>query len=157
MARGRKSKEKRKAHLQYLSNDPSICSLSLLSSGHDCTQHQHSDIDNDLDGQQQQQQPFLAIVFQKKPLDKKADQAIKVVMRHLEIIYNPTTIQGVISFFKAPNANSESFDALIEVAGDTLEGFKRQTRAGLEYALENHTTLDLDVDMDAPIIIIPEK
>lgn len=78
-------------------------------------------------------------------------------MRHLEIIYNPTTIQGVISFFKSPSANSESFDALIEVAGDTLEGFKRQTRAGLEYALENHTTLDLDVDMDAPIIIIPEK
>ncbi|KAI8340848.1 hypothetical protein BC941DRAFT_227149 [Chlamydoabsidia padenii] len=129
--------------------------LSLLHSDHDCTNRQH--VANDGDQQMDGQQPFLAIVYQKKPLDKKADQAIKLVMRHLEIIYNPTTIQGVISFFKAPSANSESFDALIEVAGDTLEGFKRQTRAGLEYALENHTTLDLDVDMDAPIIIIPEN
>lgn len=46
---------------------------------------------------------------------------------------------------------------LQEVAGDTFEGFKQQTRAGLEYALEQHTTLDMKIDMDAPIIIIPER
>ncbi|CAO3579446.1 unnamed protein product [Absidia cylindrospora] len=103
------------------------------------------------------QQPFLAIDYQLKPLDKKADQAIKVVMRHLEIIYNPTVIQEILSFFKGPSTDSESFDALVQVAGHTLEGFKQQTRAGLQHALENHTTLDLDVDMKAPVIIIPEN
>ncbi|SAL98237.1 hypothetical protein [Absidia glauca] len=102
-------------------------------------------------------QPLLAVEYQQNPLDKKADKSIKLVMRHLEIIYNPSTIHGILSFFQSPSKNSESFDALIEVAGDTLEGFKRQTRAGLEYALENHSTLDLDVDIDAPIIIIPES
>ncbi|KAI8333584.1 hypothetical protein BC941DRAFT_504565 [Chlamydoabsidia padenii] len=102
-------------------------------------------------------QPFLAIDYQQKPLDKKADKSIKVVMRHLEIIFNPLTVKEILSFFKSANTDSESIDALIEVAGDTLEEFKRQTRAGLEYALENHSTLDLDVDMNAPIIIIPES
>jgi vacuolar protein sorting-associated protein 13A/C len=102
-------------------------------------------------------QPLLAVEYQQNPLDKKADKSIKLVMRHLEIIYNPSTIHGILSFFQSPSKNNESFDALIEVAGDTLEGFKRQTRAGLEYALENHSTLDLDVDIDAPIIIIPER
>lgn len=51
----------------------------------------------------------------------------------------------------------ESVNALMAVAGDTFEGFKLQTRAGLEFALETHTTFDLNVDMDAPIIIIPER
>lgn len=102
-------------------------------------------------------QPLLAIEYQQNPLHKKADKSIKLVMRHLEIIYNPSTIHGILSFFQSRNNDSESFDALIEVAGDTLEGFKRQTRAGLEYALENHSTLELDVDMDAPIVIIPER
>ena len=44
-----------------------------------------------------------------------------------------------------------------EAAGDTLEGIKAQTRAGLEYALEEHKTIDVKIDMNAPIFIIPES
>ncbi|CEP17102.1 hypothetical protein [Parasitella parasitica] len=102
-------------------------------------------------------EPFFAIVFEKKPFSKQADNAFSLKMRHLEIIYNPTVIAGIMKFFKPPSSKMESVNALIAVAGDTFEGFKTQTRAGLEYALETHTTLDLNVDMDAPIIIIPES
>ncbi|CAO0798122.1 unnamed protein product [Mucor circinelloides] len=101
--------------------------------------------------------PFFSIVFEKKPLSNKADNAFSLKMRHLEIIYSPVVIAGIIKFFKPPSSKMESVNALIAVAGDTLEGFKTQTRAGLEFALETHTTLDLNVDMDAPIIIIPES
>ncbi|EEB88478.1 hypothetical protein MPER_13665, partial [Moniliophthora perniciosa FA553] len=31
-----------------------------------------------------------------------------------------------------------------------------ETRAGLEFALQNHKTIDIQMDMNAPIIIIPE-
>lgn len=101
--------------------------------------------------------PFFAIVFEKKPLSNTADNAVSLKMRHLEIIYSPVVIAGVMKFFKPPSSKMESVNALIAVAGDTFEGFKTQTRAGLEFALETHTTLDLNVDMDAPIIIIPER
>ncbi|KAI8075646.1 hypothetical protein BDF21DRAFT_495147 [Thamnidium elegans] len=101
--------------------------------------------------------PFFSIVFEKKPLSKKADNAFSLKMRHLEIIYSPVVIAGVMKFFKPPSSKMESVNALIAVAGDTLEEFKLQTRAGLEFALETHTTFDLNVDMDAPIIIIPES
>ncbi|OAD04505.1 hypothetical protein MUCCIDRAFT_141025 [Mucor lusitanicus CBS 277.49] len=101
--------------------------------------------------------PFFSIVFEKKPLSNKADNAFSLKMRHLEIIYSPVVIAGIIKFFKPPSSKMESVNALIAVAGDTFEGFKTQTRAGLEFALETHTTLDLNVDMDAPIIIIPES
>ena len=46
---------------------------------------------------------------------------------------------------------------LQNVAGETFEGIQKETRAGLEYALETHKTVDLRLDMHAPIIIIPER
>jgi vacuolar protein sorting-associated protein 13A/C len=101
--------------------------------------------------------PFFSVVFEKKPIDGRADNAITVKMHHLEIIYNPSIVNEVMRFFKPPETNMETVSALIEVAGTTLESWKKQTRAGLEYALESHTTLDLRMDMDAPIIMVPEE
>lgn len=43
------------------------------------------------------------------------------------------------------------------MASQTLEGLRKETRAGLEYALQTHKTIDIRVDMNAPIIIIPEE
>jgi len=99
--------------------------------------------------------PFFSVIFEKHPIDGRADNALTVKMHHLEIIYNPGIVKDVMRFFKPPKANMETVNALIEVAGTTLEGWKKQTRAGLEYALESHTTLDLRVDMDAPLIMVP--
>lgn len=43
------------------------------------------------------------------------------------------------------------------VASETLEGLRKETRTGLEYALQTHKTIDIQMDMNAPIIIIPEE
>jgi len=101
-------------------------------------------------------QPFFSVDFEHKPLDRRADNGLSLKMHHIEIIYNPAIIKEVITFFTPPESRMDSINALIEVAGDTLEGIRQQTRAGLEFAIEQHTTLDLRVDMDAPIIAIPE-
>jgi vacuolar protein sorting-associated protein 13A/C len=106
--------------------------------------------------QSSRNQPFFSVDFEHKPLDGRADNALSLKMHHIEIVYNPSIIGEVISFFRPPESRMESINALIEVAGDTLEGIRKQTRAGLEFAVEQHTTLDLRVDMDAPIIAIPE-
>lgn len=42
-------------------------------------------------------------------------------------------------------------------ASETLEGLRRETRAGLEYALQTHKTVDIQMDLNAPVIIIPEE
>lgn len=42
-------------------------------------------------------------------------------------------------------------------ASETLEGLRQETRAGLEYALNTHKTVDIKMDMQAPIIIVPEE
>ncbi|KAG0226679.1 hypothetical protein BGW42_003469 [Actinomortierella wolfii] len=101
--------------------------------------------------------PFFSVHFEHNPLDAHADNVVEVKMRHLEILYNPKTVDTIIEFFKPPPSEVESMTALLEAAGDTLEGLAAQTRAGLEYALEEHKRLDLKVDMDAPVIIFPES
>lgn len=100
-------------------------------------------------------EPFFSLDFDHNPLDGRADNAVTVKMRHLEIIYHRNVVQEVVAFFKPPASQLESINALLDAAGETLDGIRKETRAGLEYALEQHKTLDLHVDMNAPIIIIP--
>lgn len=99
--------------------------------------------------------PFFLAEFEANPLDGRADNALTVKMRHLEIIYHKQYVEAIYKFFKPPASQLESINALLDAAGETLDGLRSQTRAGLEYALEHHKTLDLHVDMNAPIIIVP--
>ncbi|KDQ63547.1 hypothetical protein JAAARDRAFT_29565 [Jaapia argillacea MUCL 33604] len=100
--------------------------------------------------------PFFFLKFERNPLDERADSALTVKMRHMEIIYHRGYVEAVYRFFKPPASQLESVEALLDVASQTLEGLRKETRAGLEYALQTHKTIDIQMDMNAPIIIIPE-
>ena len=100
--------------------------------------------------------PFFSLQFESKPLDKRADNALTLRMRSLEIIYHRVYIESIVRFFKPPESELELIGALIDVASETIEGIRKETRAGLENALENHKTIDIDLDIKAPIIIVPE-
>ncbi|KAG7099216.1 hypothetical protein E1B28_001083 [Marasmius oreades] len=101
-------------------------------------------------------EPFLFIKFENHPLDERADNALTVRMRHMEIIYHKGYVEAVYKFLKPPESHLESVEALLTAASETLEGLSKETRAGLEFALQNHKTVDIHVDMNAPIIIVPE-
>ncbi|KAF5390329.1 hypothetical protein D9757_002946 [Collybiopsis confluens] len=100
--------------------------------------------------------PFLFVKYESNPLDERADNALTVRMRHMEIIYHKGYVEAVYKFLKPPESQLESVEALLSVASQTLEGLRKETRAGLEFALQDHKTIDIQMDMNAPIIIIPE-
>ena len=97
------------------------------------------------------------LVFEQNPLDESADSALMMKIKSIEVIYNPQFIVEVANFFKPPERHMESIGALLETAGATVEGIRQQTRAGLEFALEEHKTLNANLDIHAPLIIIPES
>ncbi len=101
--------------------------------------------------------PFFFLKFENKPLDNRADNALTLRLRSTEIIYHKGYIESVVKFFEPPESELELIGALIDVASETIEGIRRETRAGLESALENHKTIDMNVDVKAPIIIVPEN
>ncbi len=104
-----------------------------------------------------EQDPFFSMEFEKNPLDGRADTALTVKLKAMEIIYNPNFVVQVTKFFKPPEQHMESIGALMETAGSTVEGIRQQTRAGLEYALQEHKTIDVQLDLQAPLIIVPDS
>ncbi|CAL3963394.1 unnamed protein product [Diplocarpon coronariae] len=101
--------------------------------------------------------PFFQFQFEKNPLDGSSDLALTGKLKPLEIIWNPLFLVGIIEFFKPPERHMESVGALMESAGATVESLRQQTRAGLEFALEEHKTLNAKLDLQAPLVIVPES
>jgi vacuolar protein sorting-associated protein 13A/C len=96
------------------------------------------------------------LVVENNPLDGSADTAVTLKLRSVEIIYNPKFVVEVARFFKPPERHMESIGALLETAEATVEDIRKQTRAGLEFALEEHKTVNANLDIQAPLIIVPE-
>ncbi|KAJ5679341.1 hypothetical protein N7462_007585 [Penicillium macrosclerotiorum] len=95
--------------------------------------------------------------LEKNPLESDADSAVKVKLKSIEVIYNPRFIVGIVKFFEPPERHMESIGALLDTAGATVEGLRQQTRAGLEFALQEHKKVDAQFDVHAPLIIVPES
>jgi len=57
--------------------------------------------------------PFLFIKFESNPLDERADNALTVRMRHMEIIYHKGYVEAIYKFFKPPESQLESVEALL--------------------------------------------
>lgn len=84
------------------------------------------------------------------------DIAVTVRMQPLEIVYNATCIDRVLEFFKFPKA----LYIFSEIQMAVINSFTHLTtkqQAKLEYAFRNHRAVSLDVDIQAPILIIPEE
>lgn len=103
------------------------------------------------------EEAFFQLQLEQNPLDGQGDFAIKTKLRPLEIVWNPNVVVGVVDFFKPPERHMDSINALMETAGATVEDLRQQTRAGLEFALEEHKTINAMLDLQAPLIIIPES
>ncbi|KAK0724982.1 hypothetical protein B0H67DRAFT_480247 [Lasiosphaeris hirsuta] len=100
---------------------------------------------------------FFQLQLEQNPLDGQGDIAVTAKLKPLEIVWNPNVVVGVVDFFRPPERHMESINALLETAGATVEGLREQTRAGLEFALEEHKTVNAKLDLQAPLIIIPEN
>ncbi|KAJ7597035.1 vacuolar protein sorting-associated protein 13 [Mycena floridula] len=103
-----------------------------------------------------EEEPFLFVKFEQKPSDGRADTGFTLKMRHLEIVYHKGYVEEIAKFFKPPTSQLESVEALWSVASQTFEDISKETRLGLEHSIMKRKTIDIQMDLNAPIIIIPE-
>ncbi|RAK82781.1 membrane morphogenesis protein VPS13 [Aspergillus fijiensis CBS 313.89] len=113
-----------------------------------------SEADDDISAYQDS---LFHLQLEQNPLESDADSVVKVKMKSIEVIYNPTFVVEIAKFFEPPERHMESIGALLDTAGATVEGIRQQTRAGLEFALEEHKKVDAQFDIHAPLIIVPES
>lgn len=101
------------------------------------------------------EEPFFEFEVEKNPIERDGDIAVVGKLKPLEVVWNPNFAIGIVDFFRPPERHMESINALMESAGATVEGIREQTRAGLEFALEEHRTINAELDLQAPLIIVP--
>ncbi|PNY25073.1 Vacuolar protein sorting-associated protein 13 [Tolypocladium capitatum] len=101
------------------------------------------------------EEPFFRFEVEKNPIEREGDIAVVGRLKPLEVVWNPSFVVGIVDFFRPPERHMESITALMESAGATVEGIREQTRAGLEFALEEHRTINAELDLQAPLIIVP--
>lgn len=101
------------------------------------------------------EEPFFEFEIEQNPLEREGDIAVVGKLKPLEVVWNPNFVVGIVDFFRPPERHMESIAALMETAGATVEGIREQTRVGLEFALEEHKTINAELDLQAPLIIVP--
>ena len=120
-------------------------------------QSKESTEEQDATEKQEDNDSLFHLLFENKPLDESADTKVFLKLKSLEFIHNPKFVVEIAKFFKPPERQMESIGALLQTAGATVEEIRQQTRAGLEFALEEHKTINANFDIQAPIFIIPES
>lgn len=99
---------------------------------------------------------FFKVYFEKNPVDNEnADSLLNIKLNTMSIYYNPQFINSITNFFKTSDELHDTLAAVIASAGTTVEGWTQQTRIGLESIIEDHKNIDLNLDLKAPLIILP--
>ena len=57
--------------------------------------------------------PFFYMKFENNPLDERADTALIIRMRHMEVVYHRGYVEAIYKFFKPPGDRLESVEALL--------------------------------------------
>jgi len=70
-------------------------------------------VQQDVDEEEETGEAFLSVKYEKNPLDERADNALTVRLRHMEIVYHKGYVEAVHKFFKPPESQLESVEALL--------------------------------------------
>jgi len=109
----------------------------------------------DAEGGPDEKESFFQISYESNPLDESADSELLAKMNSMTIFHDPRFIEEVARFFRPPQTHADTIGAIMNAAESTIQGFTDQTRIGLQYAFDEHTTINCKMDLQAPLIIMP--
>ena len=101
------------------------------------------------------QESLVDFSFENNPLDGEVDSRVSLKLLGTTIYYNVYFLTSILKFFQPQKKHLDTINAIMNVTEEAVEGWSTQTRMGIESLLEEHKTLDLHLDLQAPLIIIP--
>jgi vacuolar protein sorting-associated protein 13A/C len=97
--------------------------------------------------------PLFQLVFD---ATKSKDMSLKVLLQPLEFVYNKFCIERINGFLKIPEALA-LYESIEIQTMNHLANWKLKTQARLDFLLKNQMKINIDVNISAPLIIIPEN
>ncbi|XP_047510768.1 vacuolar protein sorting-associated protein 13 isoform X2 [Pieris napi] len=98
---------------------------------------------------------LLNVLFETNPLDGKCDQRVQVRARPLQMVYDAQTVIEIVNVFKPPS-ESTALTTLQAAAENKLSDLKEKSALGMQYAVHQHTFIDLDIDVASSYIVVPQ-
>lgn len=99
--------------------------------------------------------PFFQVSFENNPLSNVADSELLAKLSSMTIFHNTRFIESIYQFFNPPKAHVDTIGSLMNAANSTIHDFTNQTKIGLQYAFEEHKTMNCKMNLQAPLIILP--
>ncbi|KAJ8665252.1 hypothetical protein QAD02_006914 [Eretmocerus hayati] len=96
---------------------------------------------------------LFSVSYEKNPLDKLCGDRIIVKSSSVHIVYDAQTVIELVNMFKVQDTSTLS--QLQAAAAQRLDRMKEVSALGLEYAIQKHAALDIQIDFNAPQLIIP--
>ena len=87
----------------------------------------------------------MDLVYETNPSDESCDQRIRMTTEPLIITYDVHTLRRANAMFQSKEASKLS--QLQAAAKQKLEDLKKTSSLGLEYAIQTHTVLDVDIQI----------
>lgn len=100
-------------------------------------------------------EPFFQISYEQHPINEIADSELILKMGSVSIFHNRKFIESLMHFFCPPRAHVDTIGSLMNAADRTLQDFTKQTKIGLQYAFEEHKTMNVVLDVQSPLIMLP--
>ena len=107
-------------------------------------------------GTSEQESLLLSLSLDQNPPHIEVDSQVILEMEPLEIVYNANCFARVSSCFSVP-ASMDTWEQLEIAAMSRLNSLEAGAAAKFEYAMSNHVKFDVNVNIAAPIIILPEN
>ena len=95
---------------------------------------------------------ILNVVYETNPLDRSCDQRIRLTAEPLLITYDVKTLAKISAMFES---KEDVQTELAAAAMQKLESLKKMSALGLEYAMQSHAVLDIDVNIKGSFFILP--
>nr|XP_022907872.1 vacuolar protein sorting-associated protein 13-like [Onthophagus taurus] len=94
---------------------------------------------------------LCSVSFETNPLNSKFPLKLYASIKPSTVIYDAVTINTLMDFVTIPR--SSTLQQLSDVA--SFDNVKYQSSAKIQYAIDNHSQIDLVIDLYAPYVIIP--
>lgn len=95
----------------------------------------------------------MSFVYETNPVDESCDQRVRLSAEPLLITYDVNTLRKISAMFESKEASQ--LTQITAAARQKLEDLKKTSALGLEYAIQNHAVMDVDVNIKGSYLILP--
>lgn len=96
---------------------------------------------------------FLAVDFEKHPLNCETDFGIAVSLEPVEVVYHEHAVSEIINFFQT---RSMTLQDALEFSKQRMSKANEVGTVLVENAIARHKTFDISMDLKGPYFVIPE-